>query len=156
MKGRLTGDGAPADDNGFTFVDLEHPASRPERPKEREGLALFLEWPYISGVGPEISQRVMRMFVELARRKADELDIMLVLSADYRSKVTSGFTWTKYAIYISKSKAGAQYLNSLGGQAAVSAEGSYKANTFLVQEPGSTVVNATPPKKITALEARTA
>ena len=46
----------------------------------------------------------------------------------------TGFTWTKYAVYISKSKAGAQYLDSLGGQAAVSAEGSYKANTFLVRE----------------------
>ncbi|MDE7261649.1 MAG: hypothetical protein K2N78_06260 [Oscillospiraceae bacterium] len=136
-KGRLTGDGVPADNNGFTFVDLEHPTSRPARPREREGLTLFLERPYISGAGPETAQSIMRIFVELAMRKADELDTMLVLSADYRSKVTAGFTWIKYAIYISKSKAGAQYLDSLGGQAAVSAEGSYKANTFLVREPST-------------------
>ena len=104
---------------------------------EREGLTLFLERPYISGAGPEVAQNVMRMFVELAERKADELDTMLVLSSDYRNHIPSGFTWTKYAVYISKSKAGAQYLDSLGGQAAVSAEGSYKSNTFLVREYGA-------------------
>ncbi len=133
-KGRLTGADVPADNSGFTFVDLEHPDARSERPKEREGVTLFLERPYISGVGPEVARRVMRMFVELAGRKASELDTMLVLSADYRGEAGPGFTWTKYAVYISKSKAGAQYLDSLGGQATVSAEGSYKANTFLVQE----------------------
>ena len=133
-KGRLTGSDVPADNSGFTFVDLEHPDARSERPKEREGVTLFLERPYISGVGPEVARRVMRMFVELAGRKASELDTMLVLSADYRGEAGPGFTWTKYAVYISKSKAGAQYLDSLGGQATVSAEGSYKANTFLVQE----------------------
>lgn len=133
-KGRLTGADVPADNSGFTFVDLEHPDARSERPKEREGVTLFLERPYISGVGPEVARRVMRMFVELAGSKASELDTMLVLSADYRGEAGPGFTWTKYAVYISKSKAGAQYLDSLGGQATVSAEGSYKANTFLVQE----------------------
>ena len=133
-KGRLTGADVPADNSGFTFVDLEHPDARSERPKEREGVTLFLERPYISGVGPEVARRVMRMFVELAGRKASELDTMLVLSADYRGEAGPGFTWTKYAVYISKSKAGAQYLDSLGGQATVSAEGSYKANRFLVWE----------------------
>ena len=68
---------------------------------EREGLTLFLERPYISGAGPEVVRNVMRMFAELAGRKA-----------------------------------GAQYLDSLGGQATVSAEGSYKSNTFLVREYG--------------------
>ena len=75
----------------------------------------------------------MNMFVELAGRKADELDTMLVLSEDYRKKDMPGFTWTKYTIYISKSKAGSQYLDSLGGQATVSSEGSYKSGSFLVR-----------------------
>lgn len=133
-KGRLTGADVPDDGDGFTFVDLERPEARRSRPGQRERLTLFLERPYISGVGPDVSRSIMRMFVELAGRKADKLDTMLVLSADYRDKGVSGFTWTKYAIYISNSKAGAQYLDSLGGQAAVSAEGSYKSNTFLVRE----------------------
>ena len=46
-----------------TFVDLEHPDARPERPKEREGVTLFLERPYISGVGPEVARRVLRMYL---------------------------------------------------------------------------------------------
>ena len=75
----------------------------------------------------------MRMFIELAERKAGELDTMLVLSGDYRGRDISGYTWTRYAIYISKSKAGAQYLDSLGGQATVDTEGSYESSNFLVR-----------------------
>ena len=137
-KGRLTGTDALADKEAsdFTFVDLENVRdTRPERIREREQerLTLFLERPYISGVDPAAEQRIMNMFVELAGRKADELDTMLVLSEDYRKKDMPGFTWTKYAIYISKSKAGSQYLDSLGGQATVSSEGSYKSGSFLVR-----------------------
>lgn len=106
-KGRLSSSAeTPAN---FTFVDLEHiKATRPEQ-QEQESLTLFLERPYISGVGPEVSQRVMQMLIELAERKADELDTMLVLSADYRKECKPGYAWTQYALYISKSKAGAQY-----------------------------------------------
>lgn len=135
-KGRLTGADAPAEGkpSGFTFVDLEKVQdTRPERIWEQEGLTLFLERPYISGVDPAVKQNIMNMFVELAGRKADELDTMLVLSADYRKKDMPGFTWTQYAIYISKSKAGSQYLDSLGGQATVNSEGSYKSGSFLVR-----------------------
>ncbi|MDE7260564.1 MAG: hypothetical protein K2N78_00640 [Oscillospiraceae bacterium] len=138
-KGRLTGADAPAEEGagGFTFVDLENAQdTRPERVQEPEGLTLFLERPYIAGVGPAAEQSIMNMFVELAGRKADELDTMLVLSADYRKKDMPGFTWTQYAVYISKSKAGSQYLDSLGGQATVSAEGSYKSGSFLVRSYG--------------------
>ena len=128
-KGRLTGADAPA---AFTFVDLEHiNASRAGQ--TQESLTLFLERPYIAGVGPEVSQNIMRMFVELAERKAGELGTMLVLSGDYRGMDISGYTWTRYAIYISKSKAGAQYLDSLGGQATVDTEGSYESSNFLVR-----------------------
>lgn len=128
-KGKLTGNNASPD---FTFVDLENvPATRPER--EREGLTLFLERPYIAGAHPLVAANIMRMFIELAERKADELGTMLVLSGDYRKKDMPGFTWTQYAIYISKSKAGEQYLDSLGGQATVSKEGSYNPGSFLVR-----------------------
>ena len=137
-KGRLTGADAPSGDSGFTFVDLENvKATRPERTREREGLTLFLERSYIASVGPETEQKIKRLFIQLAERKADALDTMLVLSADYRDKNMRGFTRTRYAVYISKSKAGAQYLDSLGAQAEVSSEGSYKANNFLVRERGS-------------------
>ena len=76
-KRHLTGDNtlASEDDNGFTFMDLENPDACPAWSREREGLTMFLEHPYISGVGPEMKQ-----------------DIMLILSADYRTYIPSGFT----------------------------------------------------------------
>lgn len=51
------------------------------------------------------------------------------------SREGTSFMQTRFDIYISKSKAGMQYLDSLDGQATASSEGSYKADTFLVQEP---------------------
>lgn len=134
-KGRLTGGGNQAETGSFTFVDLENAtAPRNERTSHREQVTLFLERPYISGVGPEEKAKIQAAFVDLAAQKADELDVMLVLSQDYRDVCGTGFAQTQYDIYISKSKAGRQYLDSLDGEATVTKEGSYKANTFLVRD----------------------
>lgn len=62
----------------------------------------------------------------------------LVLSWDYYSYVPEGFTQTRLNLYISKSKAGCQYLDSLEGQATVDTEGSYRAGRFLVSQAGNT------------------
>lgn len=131
-KGRLTG--GDASDNRFTFVDLEDVKSSRQGPASgHERLTLFLERPYISGVGPEIQQQIMQVFVALAQRKAAKMGTVLALSLDYQESCGKSFARTQLAIYISKSKAGTQYLDSLDGPATVSTEGSYKANTFLVQ-----------------------
>lgn len=111
-------------------------APRNEGISHREQVTLFLERPYISGVGPEVKAKIQAAFVDLAAQKADELDVMLVLSQDYRDSCGTGFAQTRYDIYISKSKAGKQYLDSLDGEATVTKEGSYKANTFLVRDTG--------------------
>ncbi len=42
------------------------------------------------------------------------------------------FVAMSYHLYISKSKAGRQYLDSLGGSCGVSSEGSYKQNLFML------------------------
>lgn len=132
-KGRLAGSRAH---DGFTFADLEAPGRGGEDVR-RERVTLFLERPYISGVGPETRSRVERMLIRLAVQKADELDVALVLSLDYGDSCGSGFAKTRYDIYISKSKAGRQYLDSLDGEATATREGSYKANTFLVRDLGA-------------------
>ena len=49
-----------------------------------------------------------------------------------RHLTKEGFAQTYLHLYISASKAGGQYLDSLGGKAEVSSEGSYKKNTFLL------------------------
>lgn len=137
-KGRLTG--ASSSEKRFTFVDLENVnSSRQEPVLDQEYLTLFLERPYISRVGPELKERIMQIFVALAQRKANEIGTILVLSLDYRGNCGKTFAQTQFDIYISKSKAGMQYLDSLDGPATVSTEGSYKANTFLVQRASNSV-----------------
>lgn len=133
-KGRLTGAAKETHRDSFTFVDLENvAASRQAGRGAQEELTLFLESPYISGVNPEQDNQVHKLLIELACEKADDLGTMLVLSMDY-CPPDQTFTQTRFEIYISKSKAGAQYLDSLDGQATVSEERSYKANSFLVRE----------------------
>ena len=122
---------------GFNFVDLEQVNGSPEKQHQGERLALFLEHPYISGVNQEERLQVEALFVRLARQKAEVLGAMLVLSLDYREAVKEGFAQTRLYLYISASKAGGQYLDSLGGKAEASSEGSYKENNFLMEQPKS-------------------
>ena len=117
---------------GFTFVDLEVLNGSPEERHLGESLALFLERPYFSGLNPEEWLQVEALFIQLARQKAEALGAMLVLSLDYQEAAEEGFAQTYLHLYISASKAGGQYLDSLGGKAGVSSEGSYKKNTFLL------------------------
>lgn len=118
----------------FSFVDLEEAASSTDARHQGERLTLFLERPYISGLGPEEKLRVSALLIELARQKAEMLGAMLVLSLNYREAAREGFAQTYLHLYISASKAGGQYLDSLGGQAMVSTEGSYKRNIFLLDQ----------------------
>ena len=123
---------ASAESSGLSFVDLEAgEVGQPEQTGEQ--ITLFLERPYISGVGPEARAQTALALVELAKCKADELGVLLVLSQDYANYRPQGFTQTRLHIFISKSKGGAQYLDSLDGEATVSKEGSYLANRFLIQ-----------------------
>ena len=132
-KGRLAA--SSASEHRFTFVDLEDvEASRQGPASDQEYLTLFLERPYISHAGPETEEQIKRSFIDLARRKSEELSAALVLSTDYRGDCGAGFAQTHFDIYISKSKAGMQYLDSLDGPAAATKEGSYKTNTFLVHK----------------------
>ena len=123
-KCRLSGSGQKGG-GGFHFADLED-----DRKDER--VALFLERPYVSHACPEEQQQIKRMFIDLVRQKAHELGTMLVLSMDYEDAQTEDFAQTVLNLYISASKAGEQYLDSLGGNASVSSEGSYRSNNFLV------------------------
>lgn len=136
-KGRLTQSKKTArPDNGFTFVDLENvDMSRPANMQNNEYLTLFLERPYVSGVDPETELQIKSLFIDLATRKAEAMGIIIVLSWNYHGVHVEGFTRTQFDIYISKTKAGSQYLDSLDGHAEVSSEGSYKSNSFLIRDP---------------------
>jgi len=117
------------------FADLDAPSEpSQENQQKTEHLTLFLERSYIGGVGPEMVRQIQKLFISLAVQKADELNTMLVLSVDYCNAALTGFTQTLYHIYISKSKAGAQYLDSLSGKASVSDEGKYRTSRFFIRE----------------------
>lgn len=136
-KGRLSAgsENDMRDTEKFTFVDLEDITGSRKKQDGRERLVLFLERPYISGASPELAHQIKREFIRHTEQKAELLGSMLVLSDDYLSVAPESYAHTRLFIYISKSKAGAQYLDSLGGQASVSNEGCYKPNTFMVKDP---------------------
>lgn len=127
-------------ESSFTYVDLENvEGTRQDSLQGSEHLALFLERPYTSQIPPDIEREVTSLMVQLALEKANAMGAMLVLSSGYRGSQSKEFVYTELDIYISKSKAGSQYLDSLNGEATVSAEGSYHSNTFFVWDPAKTM-----------------
>lgn len=122
----------------FDFVDLEDIAGSREPAQANEWVTLFLERPYISRVDTKAQREIERLFIAFARQKARDMGTMLVLSTDYGAANPKGFVRTRLSIYISASKAGEQYLDSLSGQASVSDQGSYEENHFLVEQDDNT------------------
>ena len=71
--------------------------------------------------------------------KAEKLGAELVMSRNYgkyllTGKNENGYVWSNYYVYISKSKNGRQYLDSLGGNATVSDSGSFRKSSFVLRE----------------------
>ncbi|MBQ9167248.1 MAG: hypothetical protein IJX67_02425 [Oscillospiraceae bacterium] len=115
------------------FADLRSDQSAP-RHQDCEEMVLFLERSYVSGIDERMENTVNRLFIALAEKKAAELGIRLVLSHHYVQSVSGmGYASMNYALYISQSKAGYQYLDSLGGQCSARNECSYTNNLFLLK-----------------------
>lgn len=114
------------------FADL----SGAGKPKEEEGeeSVLFLERYYKKNLtNEEMDQAVYLVFVA-AKEKAKKLGARLVLSCYYQDDVkTKEYIKSNYYLYISKSKNGSQYLDSLYGEASVSDSGDYSSNIFLLE-----------------------
>ena len=126
----------PNDTNAPTleFVDLtKTPEERMENERPADQLALFLERPYFKNADYTETDTIRQMFIALVRKKAAQILAIPVLAICYEGqRAATDFVWMKYALYISKSKGGAQYLDSLDGQVKVSREGSFRAFPFLV------------------------
>ena len=119
------GDGA-----SLSFADLEQEDGTQDAARYQERLILFLERPYTSTIAPDAQDEVYRLFVELVDKKANKLGVMPVLSNYYHM---SGYEHKDLYIYISRSKAGMQYLDSLDGSADAHQEGSYKMSSLYVR-----------------------
>ena len=116
------------------FADLTKPPEKryeDERPADQ--LTLFLERPYFKNANYSETAVIKQMFISLVRKKAMQMLATPVLAICYEEQcAASDFVRMRYALYISKSKGGAQSLDSLDGQVKVSREGSFKAFPFLV------------------------
>lgn len=123
---------APIRKRRVEFADLMK-----ERGKERdkEELVLFLERPYFSGINQKQENKVIALVYQLVREKAKKLNAKVVISQSYeRYEASKNYKRTNYFVYISASKNGKQYLDSLGGEATVSHSGTYESNIFLMEE----------------------
>lgn len=116
------------------FVDLTQKEATDSSPgiRNKEFLVLFLERHYESGIPQKMVEEAMDLVFCLMKRKAAQLGARLVMSMEYRTWKPDEMVCSDFSMYISKSKAGEQYLDSLNGSNTVDKEGSYKKNRFLV------------------------
>ena len=114
------------------FADLSG-AGKPKE-EEREELVLFLERYYEKNLAYEEQDQAVYLAFVAAKEKAKKLGARLVLSCYYQDDVkTKEYIKSNYYLYISKSKNGSQYLDSLYGEASVSDSGDYSSNIFLLE-----------------------
>lgn len=97
----------------------------------KERILIFLERPYTSGINDSELSEIFSLVFEMLQQKAKDMGAILVCSNSYKSIQNSLITFM-YNIYISKSKIGRQYLDSLGGSATSSDECKYVRTEILV------------------------
>ena len=113
-----------------------------------EKLVLFLERIYTSGINDDEQQVVMEMAVALATQKAAELGAVSVLARRYvNCYARDQYVSSPFYVYISKSKNGQQYLDSLGGAATTSRKEKYVEGAFLVERAALHTAGALPEKE---------
>ena len=123
--------------SALEFVDLQNgvESGQDQEPQACENLALFLEMPYLIHLNTEDMKKAKCLLVECISKKAACLQALPILNLDYVGCYRKGlYVSTKYYLFISRSKAGAQYLDSLYGEVTVDKEASYKQNNFLIAQ----------------------
>ena len=124
----------PADFD-FSFADLaqEQPTGKMIPADER--LVLFLERIYTCSLNDEETRTVMKMAVSLVTQKAAAIGAVAVLARNYLDCYDRDqYISSQFYVYISKSKNGQQYLDSMGGAAVTSHKEQYKGAVFLIEQ----------------------
>lgn len=135
-KGRY-GEFANSKEPQLQFADFMESTAKngtDENKSTQEVLTLFIERAYISGLPERVKRCAHNLILHLMRRKAKQMKAVLVASIFYLQDFSEEFRPLDYSMYISKSKAGEQYLDSLGGSNCVDTEGSYKCARLLVDK----------------------
>ena len=115
------------------FADLSHRKDGEGEKQKTEKLVLFLEKAYTAGIPENMQKSVMEMVFRMMEQKAKLLNTLLVASTSYLKWKPERMHYALFSIYISRSKAGSQYLDSLDGSKSVVNEGSYQAHNFLLE-----------------------
>lgn len=106
-----------------------------EPAKRKEKLTLFLERPYTARISNEEEEKIKRMFVKLVTKKAEQLGAVPVLAESYDGAYEEEqYVHMGYCMYISQSKGGAQYLDSLTGAVSASQAGRYQREQLLLPQ----------------------
>ena len=101
----------PKEASSLHFADVEKGDTA-----SNEKLILFLERCYKNGFSGKKGARIFEALYELAKEKAEKLGVELVLAPDYGCiALKNGYMRKSSYIYVSRSKNGNQYLDSLGG-----------------------------------------
>lgn len=124
----------PADFD-FSFADLAQEQPAGKMGASDEMLILFLERIYTSGLNDEEAENAMKMAVSLVTQKAAAIGAVAVLARRYQDCYDRDqYIGSQFYVYISKSKNGQQYLDSMGGAAVTSHKEQYTGTVFLVEQ----------------------
>lgn len=134
----------PEETSDVEFVDLTRQPKEFVKEKRSEELVLFLERPYFRWLSDEKEDAIVTMLCQLLQKKALKLGARLVVSNFYdRYKMKEkGFVLSGYSLYVSASKNGSSYIDSLGGKATVRSSRSYGRSRFWLANLEDKRVNA--------------
>lgn len=120
----------------LNFIDVTSEPTNVNGERPVEYLTLFMERPYFKGVAGNREKEIITFAIQLLQQKAKKIGAILTLSNTYQGfgLEEKNFVRVQYYIYISKSKNGSQYCDSLGGEATVTRSGSYDKGYFLMEE----------------------
>lgn len=79
-------------------------------------------------------KKIKEILINYVEIKSFKMQVIPVLSLEYKNCIKDKYILTNYNIFISLSKGEGQYLDSLGGKVEVLSEGSYKNANVLFPE----------------------
>lgn len=122
--------------DSFEFYDV----TKPDAAKADSSLVLFLERPYLKEKFASYKKAIFKLVFSMLRSKAKQMGAILICSLAY-SDWQDTLTRTRYSVYISQSKAGSQYLDSLGGSATSSNDRRYYSTFVYVHKDDVQLLN---------------
>jgi len=120
------------DNRHIDFVDIDNIENKNTKIRKSEFPVIFLERGYFSEVNKEFETILRKQMVDFVENKAIKMGVTPVISDGYGYALAKSDKYIKqvFNVFISLSKAGSQYLDSLGGNAGISDEGKFYKDSF--------------------------